>query len=68
MAAQVRVLADLDEALADCTGTFGFTARARDHRELTDWRAARFEVIRRMSSSDERIALVFGSEENGLTR
>ena len=58
---------DLHDALADCTGTYGFTARARDHRALRDWRDATEELVTRTSAPEERIALVFGSEENGLT-
>lgn len=63
---KIRVDDGLDEALADCTGSYGFTARARDHRALRDWRDAAGELVTR-TCSDERIALVFGSEENGLT-
>ncbi len=67
VAAKVRVCDSLAEALADCTASFGFTARARDHRHLTDWREARGNVIERCADEDETVALVFGSEENGLT-
>ena len=67
VAARVRVVDSMEEALADCTGSFGFTARAREHRELVDWRRARPEVVRRCAADHERVALVFGSEENGLT-
>jgi TrmH family RNA methyltransferase len=67
VAAKVRVVATLAEALADCTASVGFTARARDHRELVDWRAARAALAARAARSEERVALVFGNEENGLT-
>ena len=67
IAQKIRVVDTLDEALADCTGSFGFTARARDHRDLEDWREAEGDVIASVAREDERIALVFGSEENGLT-
>lgn len=63
---KIRVVDDLHEALADCTGSYGFTARARDHRALRDWRDVTGELVTRTSSS-EPVALVFGSEENGLT-
>jgi len=63
---KIRVVDDLPSALSDCTGSYGFTARARDHRALRDWRDVTDELVRR-TASDERIALVFGSEENGLT-
>ena len=67
IAAGVRVVETLEEAIADCTHCYGFTARARDHRELEDWRAARSELVERTADAGERVALVFGSEENGLT-
>ena len=56
---KIRVVDDLPSALSDCTGSYGFTARARDHRALRDWRDATHELVRR-TSSEERIALVFG--------
>src|SRR5262245_18033374 len=67
MAARVRVLERLDEALADCTWSVGFTARKRDHRELVDWRDARAALTRRAGDPGERVALVFGNEESGLS-
>ena len=67
VAAQVRVVDSMAEALADCTASFGFTARARDHRLLRDWREARDDVVRRGLDGGEKTALVFGCEENGLT-
>ena len=66
-AARVRVVASLEEALADCTGSVGFTARKRDHRELVDWREARGRLAARAADPGERMALVFGNEETGLT-
>ena len=67
VAARVRVVATLAEALADCTWSVGFTARARDHRELHDWRAVRGDLVARASDPGERVALVFGNEETGLS-
>jgi TrmH family RNA methyltransferase len=64
---RVRVVGELAEALADCTWSVGFTARARDHRELLDWRAARAALTARAANPNERIALVFGNEETGLS-
>ena len=58
---RVRVVTNLEEALADCTGSVGFTARKRDHRELVDWRDARGPLTMRASDPGERIALVFGN-------
>lgn len=66
-AERVRVVGSLAEALADCGTTYGFTARARDHRAVRDWRDARAELAARNADPEARIALVFGSEENGLT-
>ncbi len=67
IAAKVRRVETLEEALEDCTRVFGFTARARDHRELVDWRDAKDGVVAACAQPEERVALVFGSEENGLT-
>ncbi|MFT5464118.1 MAG: TrmH family RNA methyltransferase [Planctomycetota bacterium] len=66
-AGRVRIVDSLDEALADVTTSYGFTVRARDHRELSDWREVRGEVAQRAASDDELVALVFGSEESGLS-
>jgi TrmH family RNA methyltransferase len=66
MAAKVRVVPALADALAECTGSYGFTARVRDHRELRDWREARAEIVARAHDEAERIALVFGNEDHGL--
>ncbi len=65
---RLRVVATLPEALADCTSTVGFTARARGHRALLDWRPARKELIEIAADPAERLALVFGNEETGLSR
>ncbi|HEX6886201.1 MAG TPA: RNA methyltransferase [Planctomycetota bacterium] len=65
--ARVRVVASLEEALADCTASVGFTARQRDHRELLDWRDARVRLTERANDPLERLALVFGNEETGLS-
>ncbi len=44
---KIRVVDDLPSALSDCTGSYGFTARARDHRALRDWRDVTDELVRR---------------------
>ena len=67
VAARVRVVETLPEALAQTTASFGFTARGRSHRRLADWREARGDVVARVGRAEELVALVFGSEENGLT-
>lgn len=64
---RIRVVASLPEALADTTASFGFTVRARGHRPLADWRAVRERIGTRARDAHERVALVFGSESNGLT-
>jgi tRNA/rRNA methyltransferase len=64
---RVRIVPSLAEALTDATASYGFTARARDHRTLFDWRDLREEIARRCASDTERVALVFGSEESGLS-
>jgi len=64
---RVRLVDSIEEALADCTASYGFTARPRGHRVLRDWRALAPEVVRRAARGDERIALVFGNEEAGLS-
>lgn len=64
-AARVRVVATLEEALADCTDSVAFTARARG-RARADWRSLVPEVGALAAQDEETVALVFGSEENGL--
>jgi len=66
-AERVRSVGSLREALLDCTGSVGFTSRARDHRTVRDWRDARHGVMQRAASPDEVLALVFGNEESGLS-
>ncbi len=63
---RVRVVERLEDALADCSHSLGFTARPRD-RKRVDWPEFVPEARRWCSTSGARVALVFGSEENGLT-
>ena len=65
VASKIRVVDSVEEALEDVARSYGFTARRRDHRELHDWRDLRPEIAR--TAASEPVALVFGSEENGLT-
>lgn len=66
-ASRVRVVQTLAEALADATDSIAFTARARGDRARRDWREVEGEVRERLADPEACVALVFGSEENGLT-
>ncbi len=67
LARKVRVVSSIEEALADATASIGFTARARDHRSLLDWREVRDGIAARCRDESEFVALVFGGEESGLS-
>jgi tRNA C32,U32 (ribose-2'-O)-methylase TrmJ len=58
----------LQSALRDTHRVVGFTARPRDLRDRRDWRKAVPEMVPVGNSPDERLALVFGTEETGLDR
>ncbi|MBC8160036.1 MAG: rRNA methyltransferase [Roseiflexaceae bacterium] len=63
--AQLGVFATLDAALADCTHIVGSTARARaEHPARADVRILAAEL--RARASVGTVALLFGSEGNGL--
>lgn len=64
---RIRVVATLAEAIAGTTRSVGFTARARGQRKRKDWRAVSAEWSETCADPDQCVALVFGSEENGLT-
>jgi tRNA C32,U32 (ribose-2'-O)-methylase TrmJ len=64
--ARCRVVDSLTDALGDCALSIGFTARPRDGRKRRDWRQAVEEYRPASDSADERVALVFGSDEGGL--
>lgn len=64
--AKARVVATLEEAVADCALVFGTSARSRTIPwPLMDARQAG-EVVYRASSS-QKVAIVFGREDRGLT-
>jgi TrmH family RNA methyltransferase len=63
---RITVVERLEDALAECTVSYGFTARVRGARVRRDWLEARDEVAEAVSG-EQRVALVFGSEEFGLT-
>jgi tRNA/rRNA methyltransferase len=63
---KLRVVATLAEALEDTTHSVAFTARPRDGRARVDWRDE-VESFRALCDDPrERVALVFGSEADGL--
>ncbi|MCE9592716.1 MAG: RNA methyltransferase [Planctomycetes bacterium] len=64
---RIRVVDSLDEALSECNLTIGFTARPRGERWRADWREMVEETRPTALAEDQRLALVFGSEWNGLT-
>lgn len=55
---------DLPEALADCTYVLGATARKRTVKQ--DWWGPE-EAARELTSRGDRVAIVFGREDRGLT-
>lgn len=57
----------LDEALAPCTESIGFTARNRRHRDLVTWPDLVEPLRDRIADRAQRIALVFGNEKFGLS-
>jgi len=64
--AGARVVATLDDALADCVYTVGLSARRRElAAPVLSIREAAHEAIR--STGEGEVALVFGSEMSGLT-
>lgn len=66
--AKIRVVATLAEALDDATHSVGFTARPRDGRQRVDWRERADEFRTRCDDPAQIVALVFGSEADGLDR
>lgn len=64
--AQARVVATLEEAVADCSLVLGTSARSRTIPwPLMDARQAGEAV--RMESGTQKVAIVFGREDRGLT-
>jgi TrmH family RNA methyltransferase len=64
--ARIRVVPHLAEALKDCTHSVAFTGRPRDGRLRRDWRELAGELHPLCDDPRERVALVFGSEADGL--
>lgn len=64
----IQVVDTIQEAVADCHHVVAFTARARAKQLRLNWRDHGPTLQEIADSPDERLALVFGSEESGLTR
>ena len=64
---KIRVVETLAEALEGTTRSVGFTARARGQRKRKDWRVVSEDWSEACADPAQCVALVFGSEENGLT-
>jgi TrmH family RNA methyltransferase len=64
---RIRVVGTLAEALRDTTRSIGFTARARGQRKRKDWRTLAEDCAEAVADPAQLVALVFGSEESGLT-
>jgi tRNA/rRNA methyltransferase len=63
---QAQVKENLDEALAGCNAAFGVTARSRHRRpRLTPREAAK--EIQQLMDQNQKVALVFGREDFGLS-
>jgi tRNA (cytidine32/uridine32-2'-O)-methyltransferase len=64
---RIVTVATLDEALADCSDSYAFSARARGSRTRKDWRE--IAPLAQAIADDEelRVALVFGAEDFGLS-
>ncbi len=66
-ARKVRVFDTLPEALADQTRSYAFTARPRRHRVLVPWEERAEDARVFAEDENERVALIFGSETDGLS-
>ena len=64
----IRLFDSLEEALADCTASVGFSARVRGNRVRRDWRSLQPDLAPAAEDDEQRLALVFGNEVTGMTR
>lgn len=64
----IHVVDTLEEALVDCHYAVAFTARARKKQLRHDWRDRGPQLQPIADDKEERLALIFGNEETGLTR
>lgn len=67
IASKLRVVDTLEEALEGTTWAVGFTARVRGDIVREEWNELRASLTERTDDSNQLVALVFGSEEYGLT-
>ena len=65
--ARARILHDLDEALLDCNHIHGFTARSGSDRRVEDLHSDLGPALAAASRDGQKVALVFGNEESGLS-
>ena len=65
---RIRVVDTIEEALEGCHYAIAFTARARLKQRRSDWRERAPELQPLADDSEQTLALIFGSEEAGLTR
>lgn len=64
---KIRVVPTLAEALEDTTHSVAFTGRPRDGRLRVDWRERASEYRELCDDPERSVALVFGSEADGLS-
>lgn len=64
---EIRVVDTLEEALEGCHHAVAFTARARKKQKRVMWREHAPTLQGLADSGDQRLALVFGNEEAGLS-
>lgn len=64
----IKVVETMEEALEGCHHAVAFTARARKKERRVNWRERAQELAPMGDDGEQRLALIFGSEESGLTR
>ncbi len=64
----IKVVETMEEALEGCHHAGAFTARARKKERRVNWRERAPELAPMGDDGEQRLALIFGSEESGLTR
>jgi tRNA (cytidine32/uridine32-2'-O)-methyltransferase len=65
---KLSVVERLEDALADCTYSVGFTARVRDNLVREEWNEVAPRLGELAAGPEERLALIFGAESAGLSR